>query len=102
MPSTHRVIVMSEAFSDLEKILDFIAEESPQNAVQMTDRLWKAIQSLADFPHRYPASRRRLKPSNIVRTMPVPPFIVCYRVDDERMVVRVASVRHGKRRHPRI
>jgi plasmid stabilization system protein ParE len=53
------------------------------------------------LPHRYKVHEHRKDPSLAVRSMPVPPFIVYYRVDDVRLSVRVLSVRHGARRQPR-
>jgi plasmid stabilization system protein ParE len=49
----YRVLVLSEAFSDLHKILDHIAAESPANAAAVVGQLWEALHSLAEFPHRY-------------------------------------------------
>jgi hypothetical protein len=33
--------------------------------------------------------------------MPVPPFLLYYRIDDASRVVHVVSVLHGKRRQPK-
>jgi plasmid stabilization system protein ParE len=52
--SAYQVLVTSEAFADLSRIVDYIAPDSPQNAARVIDLLWEAIQSLNAFPHRYP------------------------------------------------
>jgi plasmid stabilization system protein ParE len=39
--------------------------------------------------------------AEIVRRMPVPPYLIYYRVDDARRVVEVITIRHGKRRPPK-
>ena len=36
-----------------------------------------------------------------VRRMPVPPFLVYYRVNDDTKTVDIVAVRHGARRQPR-
>ena len=101
MPATYSVIVVPRAFSDLDEILDYISKNSRQNAVTTVDRLWRAMQSLALLPHRFKVHEGRKDPEKAVRSMPVAPFIVYYRVDDERQVVRIIHVRHGHRRQPR-
>jgi hypothetical protein len=40
MPDVYRVIVLPEAFDDLDAIVDHIKRESPQNAAGTIDRLW--------------------------------------------------------------
>lgn len=68
----------------------------------MTNHLWKEIQSLSVFPHRYPVYTHRNDPQKTVRAMPVPPFIVFYRIDEDQHIARIATVRHGYRRPPHI
>src|SRR5579863_6474040 len=101
MVPIYRVIVLPRAFDDLNKILDFIAGRSPQNAVTTIDRLWRAMNSLIILPHRFKVHEHRRDTSKTVRSMPVPPFIIYYRVDDMLRVVRILSVWHGSRRQPR-
>jgi len=89
MPTEFRVIVLPTAFADLDRITAYIERESPQNAAEVLDRLWQATQSLATFPHRYKVHQLRPDAAKTVRSMPVPPFILYYRIDDAKHVVRV-------------
>src|SRR6202034_605391 len=98
MPATYRVIVLPTAYADLDRITNYIAQDSPQNAAGMLDRLWRATQSLGLFPQRYEVHELRRDPAKTVRSMPVPPFIMYYRIDESLHVVRVLTVRHGRRR----
>jgi plasmid stabilization system protein ParE len=100
MPEQYRVILVAEAFEDLNRTLDHIKEESPQNAVQTLDRLWSACQSLTIFPRRHKIHQNRKASALTVHSMPAPPFIVYYRVDDNVRTVRVISIRHGARKQP--
>lgn len=61
----------------------------------------EAIDSLEAFPHRHPVYKGSRQPSDIVRRMPVRPFLAYYTVDDARGVVHVVSILHGKRRQPK-
>jgi toxin ParE1/3/4 len=95
-----RVILSPRAFADLDRILDYIAKDSPMNAARFIDHLQAEMDGLADLPYRYPIHQetRRRAP---VRRMPVPPYLVYYRVIDAHRAIRVLMVRHGARRQPK-
>lgn len=101
MPPIYRVIILPRAFSDLDRILSYIARSSPQNAVKVIDRLWAQMRALDQLPFRYPVHEHRKDPAKSVRSMPVPPFVVYYRVDKVQRVVRILCVYHGHQRQPR-
>jgi plasmid stabilization system protein ParE len=69
MPTLYRVIVLPEAFDDLDRITDYIKRDSPQNAAAVLDRLWDATQTLSLFPHRYKVREHRRDPSKGSRIM---------------------------------
>jgi plasmid stabilization system protein ParE len=83
------------------RIFDHIERDSPQNAPAVIEGVINAIDSLAQFPHRYKVHQSARHPDRVVRSMPVPPYVVYYRVIDQHSVVRVLTVRHGARRQPR-
>ena len=101
MPTRYRVIVLPRAFADLDSILGHVAVSSPQGASTVVDQLWRAMQGLQEFPHRCKVHEHRKDPALAVRSMPVWPYIVYYRVDDATRGVRILTVRHGSRRQPR-
>jgi plasmid stabilization system protein ParE len=101
MPKQYRVIVLPEAFQNLDRIIEHIRKHSVQNAIATTDRLWAEIQSLSELPHRYETYRPTRKPERSVRSMAVPPFIVYYRVIESPPTVRILTVRHGASRQPK-
>lgn len=101
MPATHRVILQAEAFKDLDAIIDYIKQHSPRNAASMVDRLWEACQSLDQLPYRYKVHRSSRRPDRVVYSMPVPPYIVYYRVVRRPPTVRILTIRHGARLPPR-
>lgn len=97
---TDQVMVSPRAFADFDQILDYIGQSSPGNARRVIDRLWESMHRLKDLPHRYRVVYGRAR-NGAVRRMPVPPFLVYYRVDEPTRVVRVLTVTHGARRQPR-
>jgi plasmid stabilization system protein ParE len=88
------------ASADLEDIFLYIEKESPQNAAAVAARLISAVDSLEILPHRNVIYTGKHSLSEPVRRMPVPPFIVYYRVDDAALTVDVVTIRHGMRREP--
>ena len=76
MPDRYRVIITPRAAADLDNIHVHIAEDSPHSATAVAGAIIDAIDSLEAFPHRYRVYQGRLKPSQTVRRMPVPPFLV--------------------------
>ena len=101
MPDTYRVIVTPAALDDLDRLTEYIKQDSPQNALSVFNRLWQACQSLSTFPYRFAIRQNRRDPSQTVRGIPARPFIVYYRIDETLKVVRVLAMRHGHQRQPR-
>jgi plasmid stabilization system protein ParE len=99
--SVYRVILMPRAGHDLEQIYDYIAADSPANAAAMIRAILDAIEPLKQFPHRTVVTRQSAKLRRPVRSLPVRPYVVYFRVLDDERVVRVLHVRHGARRRPR-
>src|SRR5687768_9976869 len=97
MPDLYEVRITGQAGSDLLAIHQHITLDSPQNADAMLDHLLKSIDALEQLPHRFKVYRRGSRPGRIIRSMPVPPFVVYYEVVEDGRVVRILTVRHGAR-----
>ena len=100
MPDTYVVRITPRALADLEAIFDFISRDSPQNAAAMIARLLDAVDGLDILPHRFDVPRVGIVRGRQIRSMPVRPYLVRYRIDEARKVVYVLRVRHGARRRP--
>jgi toxin ParE1/3/4 len=100
MPATYRVIILPRVLADLQEIFDYIQRQSPQNAATVAQRLIAAIDALEQLPYRYKVHRPHRAPARIVRSMPMPPYIIYYRVDEKNLAVRIMTIRHGSRRQP--
>ena len=100
MPDTYLVRITPRALADLEAIFDYIRRDSPQNAAAMIARLLDAVDGLDLLPHRFDVPRVGTVRGRQVRSMPVRPYLVRYRIDEARKVVYVLRVRHGARRRP--
>src|SRR3982751_4705895 len=98
MPDRYRIIYTLRAASHLKDIFDYIEHDSPQNARKMIKRLLSAIESLDFLPRRYKVIKNVPELGGEIRSMPVPPYLIRYHVDDTNLAVTIVSVRHGARR----
>jgi plasmid stabilization system protein ParE len=98
MPDKFRILLKKRVATDLEKISKTIARDSPQAAPAFVERILDAIDSLEMFPHRKVVQGQKPDEAHPVRSLPVPPYMVFFRVIDSQRIVRVLRVRHGARR----
>jgi plasmid stabilization system protein ParE len=101
MPAPYRIILLPEAGADVPAIHDFIAKDSPQNAVGVVRRLMASIDSLQQSPQRCKIHLPNRIAERVVRAMSEPPFIIYYRILESARVVEVMTIRHGARRQPK-
>jgi plasmid stabilization system protein ParE len=101
MPDSFRILIMPQAAEDLADICGYIAQDSPGAAASVAKALLDAIDSLETMPRRNRVHRSHRDPARVVHSMPVPPFIIYYRVLEKRRGVEILTLRHGKRRQPR-
>src|SRR5947209_1631598 len=98
MADLYRILITPRALTDLRGIFQYIQQHSPQNARAMIRRLLDAIDALNMLPHRYGVPRVGRVADRQIRSMPVRPFLVRYRIDDSSKAVFVLRIRHGARR----
>lgn len=96
MPNRYRVRITPRALFDLERIFDFIAQDSPDNAAGMIERILDAIDGLEFMPYRFKVLEGA--ETKAIRSIPVRPYLVRFRVEEKAGIVRILHVRHGARR----
>ncbi len=92
----YSVILSAKAQADMESIYRYIADEllSPQNAMDLYNRIADAILSLDSFPERFHAVRLPQGNPSGIRQMQVGNYSVFYlvRQDDSKPAVAVLRV----------
>ena len=83
-----QVVWSREALSHLVNIRSYIRQFSPLAAANVSARLLSAGANLADYPERGRAIRR-----NVRELAVVPPYLIRYRVEDDRVLI--LRIRHG-------
>lgn len=89
------IIWTRQALYTLESIADYIAEENPVAAYDVTEAIRNTVMPLTDFPEMGRPGRiagtRELSVSNL-------PYIIIYRI--QSAVVEILEVFHTSRRFP--
>jgi toxin ParE1/3/4 len=80
---------------DLRELITYIAEDSPQNADLVNERISKSVELLGDMPY---AGRLGRIAGTHERVVSRTPFILVYRVDSEQ--VHILRVLRGARKWP--
>jgi plasmid stabilization system protein ParE len=100
MSEQFRVRLTQRALKDLEQIHSEIATDSAQAAASMVEKILDAIDLLEVFPHRTIVEREAALVKYPVRSLPVKPYVIYFRVIDPDRVVVIRHIRHGARRPP--
>jgi plasmid stabilization system protein ParE len=66
-----KVLIADGAIAELKQIVEFVAEDNPEAAIRLGEKLLGHALSLATFPERFPFHDRRRG----IRKMPVSLFL---------------------------
>lgn len=91
-----RLIWSAAALADIEEIEQYIARDSPQNAVAVVEALITAAEGLIEFPLSGHIIEELNWPGH--REVPVKNHRMLYRLEESRVII--VMVRHGARRLP--
>jgi len=92
-----RIRWLEEAVADLEAVRNHIARTNPRAAMEMRDRIRRAVRMLADYPGfgrpgRVPETRELVVPGT--------PYVLPYRVRSG--FVEILRVLHGAQKWPEV
>ena len=85
----------AEAASDLERITNYLFEETPQHAPELVRAIYKAPSALLTFPHRGRPGKKQNTRELVLSPLP---YIVVYRIAGDAEAIRhyKAGVRIGE------
>ncbi len=84
----YKVLWTESARTDLETIVDFIAEENPRNALRVLEKLEKRVRALRQSPQRgRTVSELRTLDVFLYRELIEKPWRIIYRFDEKRVYV---------------
>jgi plasmid stabilization system protein ParE len=96
----YRVIITPVAGEEITSIHDWIRKDAPDTAAKVILRILDALEPLKMFPHRTVVAIQSADLKHPVRSLPVPPYVILFRVLDDDKIVRVLHVRHGAQQPP--
>jgi len=93
--NTHKVVITSKAFADLQSCVSFVMNVSKEAAQKLQDNLFESFKSLKTFPEKHPIFEMVKSFPLVVRKMIVDQrYIVLFSVkENEILVFRVLDVR---------
>lgn len=91
-----KVTFSKRALRELAEITKFIAQDNPDAAQHLSDKLLEDAASLSHFPLRYAKDAHRAG----VRKMPTPTYLVYYEVNEGKRTVTILHFWHSARQHP--
>jgi plasmid stabilization system protein ParE len=100
MADRYTVRISKRALSDLQSIVEYIFENSPQNAAGVADRLLTAMSGLDRMPTRFRVAGKSRKLGTPVHARVERPFIIYYSVNERERLTMILHVRHGARQQP--
>lgn len=83
---------LPRALKDRDAQIDYIADNSPQAAIDQGDRIEHKVNMLADYPEMGRSGRKRDTRELVINQTP---FIVVYRVRPRAQRVEILRVLHG-------
>lgn len=89
----YKILYLERSFSDLEKLLDHIAEDSPSRASEYLEFLKTGISKLADFP-RMGVLCKRKHIRRDCRVLIIENYLIFYRIDETEHTVLIGRVLH--------
>jgi toxin ParE1/3/4 len=87
------VVFACRSESDLAKIVSHIAKDNPTAAIRFGETLINKAESLADAPGMGPL----LPGKTTTRFLPVGSYLIIYRPDERRRIVRILRFWHSAR-----
>jgi len=91
-----KVLIADSATADLKEIVEFVAEDNPEAALRVGEKLVAHALSLATMPQRFPFYDKRRG----IRKMPISPFLIYYVCNESASVVNILHFWHGARQRP--
>ena len=98
MMNRFRVIYSDKAMQELRNIRRYIAKNlhNPEAAYEWSEYIISSARTLSVFPKRHPVRGKTLD-GHDMRLFPVGNYVILYSVDDDKRLVLISRIIHGRR-----
>lgn len=93
----YRLLLFPSAKQDLQDIVDYVNELSPDAALKLYDEIVEGIGSLSQMPERCPLMKSPVLRAKGYRTLIVHNYLVFYVVNGQQVEIR--RILYGRRRY---
>lgn len=95
----YKIKLNSRAYKDIDEIFAYIALErlSPENAKGQTDRIWKALKTLATFPQSHQERKEGRYAGKGYRQLLIDNYIAIFKINEETKTVYIITVQYQGR-----
>lgn len=93
----YRLLIFPSAKQDLQDVVDYVNELSPDAAFKLYDEIVEGISSLSQMPERCPLLKSPVLRMKGYRVLIVHNYLVFYTVNDDRVVIR--RILYGRRKY---
>jgi plasmid stabilization system protein ParE len=95
----YNVKLNKRAFKDIDSIFEYIALEklSPENAKEQTDRIWKTLKTLDNFPQSHQERSVGRYAGKGYRQLIIDNYIAIFRIDENTKTVYIVTVQYQGR-----
>ena len=83
------------AAADLERISNYLFEQTPERAAELAQRIYDAPAELLKFPHRGRPGKKRETRELVLSSLP---YLIVYRITGE--TVQILRILHGAQKWP--
>ena len=89
---TYAIQYLPQAVENIKNIKDYISQDNPPAAQKLTDTIKTRIESLQTMPRKY----EEYSENPAFRKIVVGSYLVFYKIDEAKKVVKIHRVLHGK------
>ena len=93
-----KILFSDQALSDLNAIIEHIADDNPDAAARLGKSLIDHVRILQSFPYIGAVIPRRRKFRKLYHS----PYNIYYQIHESRRVVEILHFWHGRRRAPKL
>jgi len=94
----YKIVWSERSLSNLQEIVQYIAEDNPLAAERMGDFIIKKSSLLAQFPELGSIFIKLRRPD--IREIAAPPYRIIYQVLPKERIISILTVWHGARQEP--
>ncbi|WP_310439705.1 type II toxin-antitoxin system RelE/ParE family toxin [Sulfuricurvum sp.] len=89
----YKILYLEHAYTDLETILDHIAEDSPSHAIEYLKFLKNSISKLSNFPYLGVTCKRK-HIRRECRVLIIENYLVFYKTNESSKIIIIGRVLH--------